>query len=45
MLAHVAVYHLVMVLMLAVMRVLLDLPVGWTGAAAGIAFSAVTHGF
>ncbi|MFJ5804037.1 DUF3307 domain-containing protein [Streptomyces decoyicus] len=44
-LAHVAVYHLVMALMLAVTTLLLHLPIGWSGAAAGIAFSAVTHGF
>lgn len=43
--AHVAVYHLVMTVMLAVTTVLLDLSIGWTGVAAGIAFSAVTHGF
>ncbi|MFD7026477.1 hypothetical protein ACFWAR_00345 [Streptomyces sp. NPDC059917] len=34
-----------MALMLAVTTVLLDLPVGWAGATAGIVFSAVTHGF
>ena len=44
-LTHVAVYHLVMAVMLAVTVVLLGLPVSWAGAAAGIAFSAVTHGF
>jgi hypothetical protein len=44
-LAHVAVYHLVMAVMLAVTAALLDLPISWAGAAAGIAFSAVTHGF
>ncbi|MFE2937307.1 DUF3307 domain-containing protein [Streptomyces sp. NPDC059278] len=44
-LAHVAVYHLVMAVMLAVTAVLLDLPIGWAGACAGIAFSAVSHGF
>ncbi|WP_380286548.1 DUF3307 domain-containing protein [Kitasatospora purpeofusca] len=43
--AHVAVYHLVMAVMLAVTVVLLDLPVSLAGAAAGIGFSAVTHGF
>lgn len=43
--AHVAVYHLVMAVMLAVTAALLDLPISWAGAAAGVAFSAVTHGF
>jgi hypothetical protein len=43
--AHVAVYHLVMAVMLAVTVALLALPIGWSGTAAGIAFSAVTHGF
>uniref|UniRef100_A0AAU2K0Y3 DUF3307 domain-containing protein n=1 Tax=Streptomyces sp. NBC_00049 TaxID=2903617 RepID=A0AAU2K0Y3_9ACTN len=44
-LAHVAVYHLAIAVMLAVTLVLLDLPIGWAGACAGIAFSAVSHGF
>ncbi|MFE9454084.1 DUF3307 domain-containing protein [Streptomyces sp. NPDC006739] len=43
--AHVVVYHLVTAAMLAVTTALLDLPISWAGAAAGIAFSAVTHGF
>ncbi|MYQ82687.1 MULTISPECIES: DUF3307 domain-containing protein [unclassified Streptomyces] len=44
-LAHITVYHLVMAVMLAVTAALLDLPISWAGAAAGIAFSAVSHGF
>ncbi|MDQ0938497.1 hypothetical protein QFZ67_000202 [Streptomyces sp. V1I1] len=35
--AHVAVYHLGIAVMLAVTIALLDLPIGWTGAATGIA--------
>jgi hypothetical protein len=43
--AHLTVYHLVMAVMLAVTAGLLDLPVGWAGAVAGIGFSAVSHVF
>ncbi|MER5353123.1 DUF3307 domain-containing protein [Kitasatospora sp. NPDC002551] len=44
-LAHLAVYHLVMGGMLVLTAALLDLPVGWPGVAAGLVFSAVSHGF
>ncbi|MET7849946.1 DUF3307 domain-containing protein [Streptomyces avermitilis] len=43
--AHVVVYHVVMAVMVVVTASLLDLPIGWAGSAAGIMFSAVTHGF
>ncbi|MEV7925319.1 DUF3307 domain-containing protein [Kitasatospora sp. NPDC088779] len=43
--AHVVSYHLVMAAMLAVVVLVLDLPVTLTGASAGLAWSAITHGF
>jgi hypothetical protein len=42
-LAHVGLYHLVMAVMLTVTVGLLDLPVTFLGALAGLGFSAVTH--
>jgi hypothetical protein len=42
-LAHVALYHLVMTVMLTVAVLLLDLPVTITGTLIGLGFSAATH--
>lgn len=44
-LGHVVLYHLVMWGMLTVAVGVLDLPVSWWGLAAGMAFSALSHGF
>ncbi|WP_219806369.1 DUF3307 domain-containing protein [Streptomyces sp. SM12] len=44
-LRHVAQYHLVMAVMLALVWVLLPLHLSWTGLAAGLTASAVTHAF
>ncbi|MCW6003944.1 DUF3307 domain-containing protein [Micromonospora sp. CPCC 205371] len=40
---HVALYHAVVAAMLLVAVAVLDLPVTWAGAAAGLGFSAATH--
>lgn len=40
---HVGLYHAVMGVMLLVAVAVLDLPVTWLGAVAGVGFSAVTH--
>lgn len=42
-LAHVGLYHLVLVVMLAVVWAVFSLPLSLPGVAAGLAFSAVTH--
>ncbi|MDJ0467116.1 hypothetical protein [Streptomyces sp. H27-C3] len=44
-LSHVAQYHLVMAVMLALVWAVLPLQLSWTGLAAGLAVSAVTHAF
>ncbi|MCX4489984.1 hypothetical protein OG890_39540 [Streptomyces anulatus] len=44
-LEHVAQYHLVMAVMLALVWAVLPLQMSWTGLAAGLAVSAVTHAF
>lgn len=44
-LGHVAQYHLVMAMMLALVWAVLPLQMSWTGLAAGLALSAVTHAF
>ncbi|MFD4835297.1 DUF3307 domain-containing protein [Streptomyces uncialis] len=44
-LGHVAQYHLVMAVMLALAWVVLPLQMSWGGLAAGLAVSAVTHAF
>ncbi|MFD6113960.1 hypothetical protein ACFWG0_28165 [Streptomyces yangpuensis] len=44
-LGHVAQYHLVMTMMLALVRAVLPLQMSFTGLAAGLAVSAVTHAF
>ncbi|MGD9482862.1 hypothetical protein WDH52_06305 [Streptomyces sp. TRM70308] len=44
-LGHVAQYHLVMAVMLALVWAVLPLQMSWTGLAAGLAVSAVTHAF
>lgn len=44
-LRHVAQYHLVMALMLTLVWVVLPLQMSWSGLAAGLAVSAVTHAF
>ncbi|WP_037900076.1 DUF3307 domain-containing protein [Streptomyces sp. NRRL S-350] len=45
MLGHLVSYHAVMIVMLAAVVFALDLRVGVTGCAAGVAFLVVTHGF
>jgi hypothetical protein len=42
-LGHVVAYHLVLVVMLAILGLALHLPVSFAGVAAGIGFSAITH--
>ncbi|GHH25724.1 hypothetical protein [Streptomyces rubradiris] len=44
-LAHVAQYHLVMAVMLVLVWAVLPLQLSWTGLAAGLAVSAITHAF
>lgn len=44
-LAHVGQYHLAVGAFLALVWAVLPLPLTWTGLAAGLAFSAVTHAF
>ncbi|MFJ1998398.1 DUF3307 domain-containing protein [Streptomyces asiaticus] len=44
-LRHMAQYHLVMAVMLALVWAVLPLQMSWTGLAAGLAVSAVTHAF
>ncbi|MFI9650299.1 DUF3307 domain-containing protein [Streptomyces sp. NPDC052040] len=44
-LRHVAQYHLVMAAMLALVWAVLPLQMSWTGLAAGLAVSVVTHAF
>lgn len=44
-LGHVAQYHLVMAVMLALVWAVLPLQMSWTGLAAGLVVSAVTHAF
>lgn len=44
-LSHVAQYHLVMAVMLAMLWAVLPLQMSWAGLAAGLAVSVVTHAF
>ncbi|MFD6132987.1 hypothetical protein ACFWC2_29180 [Streptomyces diastaticus] len=44
-LGHVAQYHLVMAVLLALVWAVLPLQMSWTGLTAGLVLSAVTHGF
>lgn len=44
-LGHVAQYHLVMAVVLGLVWAILPLQMSWTGLAAGLAVSAVTHAF
>lgn len=44
-LGHVAQYHLVMAMMLALVWAVLPLQMSWTGLAAGLVVSVVTHAF
>ncbi|WP_338120226.1 hypothetical protein [Streptomyces agglomeratus] len=44
-LSHVAQYHLVMAVMVALAWAVLPLQISWTGLAAGLVVSAVTHAF
>ncbi|GGY12942.1 hypothetical protein GCM10010358_76640 [Streptomyces minutiscleroticus] len=44
-LGHVAQYHVVMAVMLALVWAVLPLQMSWTGLAAGLVVSAVTHAF